>query len=70
MQDSQRLALKQLRQAGYAVCVFSPEELREASAAQVEARMAAEGNETIDALVGQEPGSDGENAPAAGQNPG
>ena len=68
MQDLQRLALNELRQAGYAVCVFSPEELRDASARQVEARMAAEGNETIDALVGTEPESDGDSAAAPCQN--
>ena len=59
MQDSQRLALEELRAAGYAVCVFSPEELREANPRDVESRMSTEGYETIEALVGEDPENEG-----------
>ncbi len=59
MKISQRLALQELRAAGYAICVFSPKELRTANAGDVEARMSTEGNETIEALVGQDPESEG-----------
>ena len=48
MTPRQILAIRQLRDAGYAVCVFNPEELGGVDRERVEDRMCEEGWEAID----------------------
>jgi hypothetical protein len=49
MTDQEHAAIKSLREKGYAVCVFSPEELRGADQDDVEQDLVVAGWDVIDA---------------------
>lgn len=53
MKSHQKAVINELRQEGYAVCVFSPEELGNAPAPDIENALVRDGNGTINIL--QEP---------------
>lgn len=47
MKRHQKAVINELRREGYAVCVFSPEELGSATAPDIENALVRDGNETI-----------------------
>jgi hypothetical protein len=51
MNKSEQAALKSLREKGYAICVFSPDELRGASQDDVEQELVGAGWDIIDSLA-------------------
>ncbi len=51
MNENERNAIKSLREKGYAVCVFSPEELRGANVDDVEDGLVTAGWDVIDAYA-------------------
>ena len=53
MTHEQLQVIRDLRHAGYAICIFSPEELDGASVNIVQGRLAELGNEVIEDLKGE-----------------
>lgn len=57
MTKDHRQMLADLREAGFAIAIFCPDELRNASQEDVEAALVREGNEVIDMLSPLDPES-------------
>jgi len=55
MTDQERMALGTLREAGYAVCLFSPETLQGTSKYDVETAMKERGKDLIEQHTGERP---------------
>lgn len=51
MTNEEQAALKSLREKGYAICVFSPDELRGAAQDDVEQELVGAGWDIIDSLA-------------------
>jgi hypothetical protein len=54
MKEKHRKSIEELRSLGYAVCIFNPEELRDAKPHKVEDELVYAGWEIIDALATEE----------------
>jgi hypothetical protein len=54
MTEEHMKAIQELRELGYAVCIFNPEELRGAKPHKVEDELVSAGWEIIDALATEE----------------
>jgi hypothetical protein len=54
MTEEQMKAIRELRDSGYAVCIFNPEELRGAKPHKVEDELVSAGWEIIDSLATEE----------------
>ncbi len=54
MKEEHIKAMRELRDLGYAICIFTPDELRDAKPHKVEDELISAGWEIIDALATEE----------------